>query len=108
MKKTDVKNGLIKQLEARGANTAHFLSLVDDYMFLYGQVQAMKTNIKKRGAEYEAVSAAGKIYMKENPAMKNIILYNRQMLSILKELGLSTDKLEGNPGDKGGMEDEDL
>lgn len=91
MKKADIRNGLIKQLEIKGANTPHFMSLVDDYMFLHDQVQRMKKSIKEDGPEYPATSAAGKEYMKENPAMKNIILYNRQMLAILKELGLSTD-----------------
>lgn len=101
MKQGDIKKGLIRQLENKGAKTPHFLSLVDDYVFLYAQVQQMKTSIRKTGAEYEATSAAGKKYKKENPAVKNIILYNRQMLAILKELGLKTD---GAPGD--GEDDE--
>lgn len=98
MKKTDIKNGLIKQLEAKGAKTPHFMSLIEDYMFLHDQVQKMKKSIKEDGVEYEATSAAGKTYMKENPAIKNIILYNRQMLAIIKELGLSTDEA-GEPED---------
>lgn len=98
VKKTDIKNGLIKQLEIRGAKTPHVMSLVDDYMFLHDQVQKMKMSIKKDGPEYKATSAAGKEYMKENPAIKNIIIYNRQMLAILKELGLSTDGA-GEPED---------
>lgn len=91
MRKTDIKKGLIKQLETKGANTPHFMSLVEDYMFLHDQVQKMKKSIKEDGLEYNATSAAGKEYMKENPAVKNVIIYNRQMLAILKELGLSTD-----------------
>lgn len=102
MKKTDIKAGLIRQLEMKGAATPHFLAMVDDYMFLYGQVQAMKRSINKLGAEYEAKSAAGKTYTKENPAIKNIIMYNKQMLSILKELDLSTD------GTGGMIEDDEL
>jgi len=92
MKKTEIKESLIRQLEKKGAKTPHFMSLIDDYMFLYDQVQKMKTSIRKDGVEYEAVSAAGKTYMKENPAIKNIIIYNRQMLAIIKELGLSTEE----------------
>ncbi|MCM1026515.1 MAG: P27 family phage terminase small subunit [Roseburia sp.] len=100
MKQADIKKGLINQLEKKGAKTAHFLSLVEDYMFLHGQVQKMKTSIRQKGMEYEAVSAAGKTYQKENPAAKNIILYNRQMLAILKELGLSTDGLADDEDDE--------
>lgn len=92
MKKTDIKASLIKQLEAKGATSAHFMSLVDDYVFMFDQVQKMKKSIRQDGAEYEAVSAAGKKYMKENPAIKNLIMYNKQMISLLRELGLSTDE----------------
>ncbi len=91
MKQEDIRKGLIRQLENKGAKTPHFISLVDDYVFLHAQVQKMKTSIRKTGAEYEATSAAGKKYKKENPSVKNIVLYNRQMLAILKELGLNTD-----------------
>ena len=95
MNQADIKKGLIRQLELKGSKTPHFLSLVEDYLFLHGQVQKMKASIRKVGVEYEAVSAAGKTYVKENPAVKNIVLYNRQILSILKELGLNTDGAEG-------------
>ncbi len=99
VKQADIRNGLVRQLEQKGSKTPHFLSMVEDYMFLHGQVQKMKASIRKDGVEYEAVSAAGKTYVKENPAVKNIVLYNRQMLSILKELGLNTDGAEGNGED---------
>lgn len=104
MREADIRNALVKQLEAKKAKTPYFLALVDDYIFLHNRVQKMKTSIRKEGAEYEAVSAAGKTYMKENPAVKNIILYNRQMLAILKEMGLSTDWVSDGDGD--GEEDE--
>lgn len=99
MKQADIRNGLIRQLEIKGVKTSYFLSMVEDYMFLHSQVQKMKASIKKNGVEYEAVSAAGKTYKKENPAVKNIVLYNRQMLAILKELGLNTDGAEGSEED---------
>lgn len=100
MKKTDIKESLLAQLKAKGADVAHFISLVDDYMFLYDQVQRMKKDIKRLGLVYEAVSAAGKSYEKENPAVKQIILYNRQMLAILKELELSTEEAAGGADDE--------
>lgn len=101
MKQADIKQSLIDQLKSRGADTPAFLSLVEDYMFLHGQVQKMKADIRKNGMTYEAVSAAGKIYEKENPAVKNIVVFNRQMLAILKELKLSTEEA-------GAVEDDEL
>ena len=41
-----------------------------------------------------AMSAAGKEYEKENPCVKMLPQYTRSMLAILKELGLTTDKME--------------
>lgn len=99
MKQEDIRKGLVKQLENKGAKTPHFLSLVEDYIFMHAQVQKMKASIRKTGTEYEATSAAGKKYKKENPAVKNIVLYNRQMLAILKELGLDTNGVGGEDGE---------
>lgn len=91
MSAADIRQSLTEQLRMKGADVAHFCSLIDDYIWMYEQVQDMKKDIQNRGATYEAVSAAGKVYDKENPAVKNIVLYNRQMLAILRDLELSTD-----------------
>ena len=45
----------------------------------------------KKGLTVKAKSAAGKEYDKENPAIKAAALYSKQKLSILRELGLTTD-----------------
>lgn len=94
MTQKDIKDSLIQQLKSQGADVPHFLSLIDDYVFLYGQVQKMKADIRKNGMSYEAMSAAGKAYEKDNPALKHIVAFNRQMLAILKELNLSTEKVD--------------
>lgn len=100
MKKTDIKNSLLRQLKEKGADAAHFKALVEDYLFLWEQVKEMKKSIKEKGVTYEAVSAAGKTYEKENPAVKNLVLYSRQMLAILKDLGLKTDEIEAEEDDE--------
>lgn len=89
--KKTIRESLERQLASRGADNPHFMSLVDDYIFMFGQVKEMKADIRINGRTVQAVSAAGKEYEKENPAVKNIVLYNRQMLAILKELNLKTD-----------------
>ncbi len=94
MTQKEIRESLILQLKSRGADVPHFVSLVDDYVFLFSQVQKMKTDIRKNGLTYEAVSAAGKTYEKENPAVKNVVIFNRQMLAILKELDLSTEGMD--------------
>lgn len=86
-----IKDSLIKQLEDKEANVEHFKSLIDDYIWYWNQERAMQKDIRVRGRTYTAVSAAGKEYEKDNPSVKNATLYNKQMLAILKELGLTTE-----------------
>ena len=87
---SQIKKSLLDQLKNKGADTAHFRSLVDDYCWMDAEVKKMKKSIREEGPTITAISAAGKEYEKENPAIKNVVLYNRQMLAILREMGLST------------------
>lgn len=90
MTASDVRTSLRRQLQERGAETPHFLALIDDYMFYYQQEKKMQAAVK-RGLTVKAKSAAGKEYDKENPAIKAAALYSKQKLAILRELGLTTD-----------------
>lgn len=90
MTASDVRASLRRQLQERGAETPHFLALIDDYMFYYQQEKKMQAAVKK-GLTIKAKSAAGKEYDKENPAIKAAALYSKQKLAILRELGLTTD-----------------
>lgn len=97
-----IKISLMKQLEKKGANVDHFSALIEDYIWYFNQEKAMQKDIKTRGLTFETTSASGYTIEKENPSVKNAISYNKQKLSILKELQLTTEncKLED--------EDEDL
>lgn len=86
-----IKESLIKQLEEKSANVEHFLGLVEDYIWYFNQEKAMQKDVKNRGHTYSAISASGKVYEKENPSVKNAVMYNKQKLAILKELGLTTE-----------------
>lgn len=90
MTASDVRESLRRQLQERGAETPHFIALIDDYMFYYQQEKKMQAAVKK-GLTVKAKSAAGKEYDKENPAIKAAALYSKQKLAILRELGLTTD-----------------
>ena len=90
MTASDVRDSLRRQLQERGAETPHFLALIDDYMFYYQQEKKMQAAVKK-GLTVRARSAAVKEYDKENPAIKAAALYSKQKLAILRELGLTTD-----------------
>ena len=92
--KKAIKESLMNQLRAKGADVDHFTALVDDYVAYFELVKKMKVDIKKNGLSYTATSAAGKKYEKENPCVKMLPQYTRSMLAILKELGLTTDKID--------------
>lgn len=99
-KSTKVRKSLMQQLEAKGANLAHFAGLVDDYIWYYEQVETMKKDITTRGMSYTSISSTGKEYEKDNPAVKMLPTYTRQMLQILKDLGLTTDKVPAGEDDE--------
>lgn len=87
------------QLRAKGADVAHFEALVDDYVMYFSMVQKMKKDLRVRGTTYPATSAAGKNYEKDNPNAKLLPQYTRSMLTILKDLGLTTDKIAEEDGE---------
>lgn len=95
-----IKSSLLSQLKSKGAEVDHFVSLVEDYVWMWEQIQEMQKDIIERGRHFSAISSQGKEYEKENPAVKDAILYSKQMLSLLKELDLSTDNCPGGDDNK--------
>lgn len=97
--KKEVREDLIAQLKSMGADIVLFKDLIERYMFYRDLEIKMQKDIVEKGLEYEAVSATGKIYMKENPSVKNAVLYNKQCLAILTQLNLNTKTIEPNAED---------
>lgn len=87
-----IRASLMLQLQAKGADVDHFESLIDDYIALFNLVRKLRADIKARGLTYTAVSATGREYEKDNPSVKLLPQYTRAMLTILRELGLTTDE----------------
>lgn len=97
--KKQVREDLVAQLRAMGADVLAFKDLIDRYMFYRDMEIKLQKDIANRGFEFEATSATGKIYMKDNPSVKNAVIYNKQCLAILNQLGLSTKTIEPNTED---------
>lgn len=93
--KAKIKDSLIKQLEVKGANVAHFLDLINDYLEFFDIKKQLQEDIKERGVAYETYSASGFPIIKQNQSVKDLVAVEKQMLSILKEMGLTTDKPTG-------------
>lgn len=95
-----IKDSLAKQLKDKNADVEHFKNLIDDYVWYWKQEKEMQKDIKLRGRTYKTTSAAGKEFEKDNPSVKYAMMYNKQKLSILKELGLTTDKVISDEDDE--------
>ena len=93
--KEKIRLSLIKQLEIKGAKVAHFEDLINDYLFLFHTKKELQKDIKRRGVSYETTSANGFKIEKQNQSVKDLVAVNKQMISLLKELGLTTDAPTG-------------
>lgn len=93
--KQKIKDSLIKQLQVKGAKVAHFENLIDDYLFLFDTKNKLQKDIKKRGVSYETTSANGFNIIKQNQSVKDLVAVEKQMIALLKELGLTTDAPTG-------------
>lgn len=102
-KATEIKKSLEEQLKAKGADVTLYRALIDDYMWFYQQFHQMQADIRKNGRTYTTLSAQGKEYEKNNPCVKDALLYSRQMVAILDALGLSTKTVVGGTA----VDDED-
>lgn len=92
-KREKIKNSLLAQLKSLGASLEHYEDLINDYMGLWDIKEALTNDIQTRGVTYKDYSSVGVEMQKNNPSTKELVMVNKQMLSLLKELGLSTDKV---------------
>ena len=90
-----IRESLIRQLEVKNANVAHFMDLICDYMVLYDTKKALQKDIKKRGVSYETMSSSGFPIIKQNQSFKDLVAVEKQMMAMLKEMGLTTDAPTG-------------
>ena len=90
-----IRESLIEQLKAKGADSHIYMGLIEDYVWFWQQEREMQKDIKDRGRTYMAMSAAGREYEKNNPSVKDALLYSKQMVAILDALDLSTKTVTG-------------
>lgn len=100
MKRVDIEKSLKKQLDDKGATVDHFTDLINDYLSIWDVKNALVDDIKTRGVTFTDVSSTGIPMMKNNPSVKELVIVNKQMMSILKELGISTTDIGVDDGDE--------
>lgn len=88
--KKKIKASLLDQLSNKGAATEHYIDLIEDYMNMWETKRLLFEDIDKRGVTYQDFSNIGVEVMKNNPSVKEVLSVNKQMLAILRELGITT------------------
>ena len=99
-KREAVKTSLLEQLAFKGASLEHYEDLIEDYLSFWDIKIKLIKDIKKRGIVYKDFSSTGVSMMKNNPSNKDLVMVSKQMLSILKELGLKTNEAGGGEDDE--------
>lgn len=95
----DIEKSLKDQLSAKGADIDLFNDQIQDYMTMWDLKEMLKDDIQENGLRLNYTTANGGFAEKDNPSVKQIPLINKQMLMLLKQLDISTDKVV-KEGDK--------
>lgn len=99
-KREQIKESITEQLVMMGAFKEHYIDLIGDYMGFWDVKNKLLEDIETRGVTFFDLSSVGVKMQKNNPSVKELVMVNRQMMSILKELGLSTANAATNEEDE--------
>lgn len=99
LSKRTVRQSLIDQLRRKNADVEVFMSQVEDYMKLWDLKEKLAKDIKQRGITFKDSSSYGVPMVKQNPSTKELIAVSAQMLKILAQLNISTDKIIADDDD---------
>ena len=90
-RRKEIRKSLIQQLQNKGADIALFIDLIDDYMEMWELKETLIEDIRETGLR----TSDGK----DNASPKQLPIVNRQMLALLKTLGVTTDGIVGEDDD---------
>ena len=97
---TEIENSLLEQLAMLGAMKEHYIDLIRDYMGMWEVKTELLDSIRERRVATKTLSPIEIMMQKSNPAFKDLVMVNKQMLSLLKELGLSTSNIGDGEGEE--------
>lgn len=91
--KKQIKESLLDQLTVKGADIELFTDRVESYLKLWSLAKKLNTDINKRGHGYYETASNGAKIWKANPSVKDLVSVDRQMTSILREMGLTVNSV---------------
>lgn len=86
-----IKDSLLGQLVAKGADICLFEDLINDYMEMWDLKEQLIRDVRVNGLTKTYETATGNGAEKDNPSVKLVPAINKQMLALLKQMGISTD-----------------
>lgn len=90
-----IENAMIKQLKEKQVyKFAHYQNLVNDYMKFYDFKNMLQEDIEKRGVSVYWQNSETQYGYKKNDSVSELIKVNKQMLTILYDLGIRASDLE--------------
>lgn len=97
-----IRESLIEQLKIRKKDYPYNLDLIEDYMDLYVTKSRLIKDIEERGVSIEWNNGGGQRGRKKNDSVELLLKVNKQMLSIISELGIKADEvlIEDDEDDK--------
>lgn len=94
-----IRSDLLRQLESKGITGKQYIDLIEDYMALWDLKCLLIEDIDTRGAMIEWQNSETQRGYKKNDAVSELPKVNKQMLSLLKELGLQAVAIKGDDDD---------
>ena len=83
-----IKKDLLSQLKERGMTQSYYISLIDDYLYLWDVKNELVENIRENGVTITYNNGGGQSGEKKNDCVPELTKVNGQMLKLLNELGL--------------------
>ena len=91
----EIKKDLMAQLALRDLDKqSYYVSLVDDYVSLWQVKNKLIADINSRGVNVTYDNGGGQRGYKKNDSVGELTRLNKQMLSLLSELGLRAANIE--------------
>jgi len=87
-RRQSIKKDLLKQLNDNGVRGGHYVDLIEDYMSMWDIKNQLIENIKEKGVSIRYQNGENQYGFKKNDSISELNRTNRQMLTILNDLGL--------------------
>ena len=94
LKRIEIKNDLLDQLERNGVYGQHYTDLVEDYMRMWEVKNELYRDIKNKGVNIKYQNSETQWGYKKNDSVGELTRTNNQMLKLLDSLGLKASKFE--------------